>query len=75
MGEHGAYLQQHFAAGRVLIFGPVFASDGPFGMAVMSVADEAEARSIMDRDPTVAAGLNRYELSAMIVGAAQGLRS
>ncbi len=32
-----------------------------------------EARAIMEADPTVLAGLNRYEITPMHVGAARGL--
>ena len=73
MLEHGAYFQRHFAEGRVLIYGPVLAPTESFGMGVVEVADEAEARAMMDADPTIVAGLNRYELAPMRVGAARGL--
>jgi hypothetical protein len=42
-------------------------------MGVFDVADEAEARRIMDGDPSVRAGLNRYELSPMHVAAARAV--
>lgn len=74
MMEHVKYTQEQFAAGKVLIFGPVMAATGAFGMAVFEAADEAEVRAIMEKDPTVKAGLNRFELSAMRIGAAQGSR-
>jgi uncharacterized protein len=71
MQEHVRYTQEHFAAGKVLIFGPVMATSGPFGMAVFEVNDEAEARRIIENDPTVRAGLNTFELYPMRLGAAQ----
>ena len=75
MMEHVKYTHGQFAAGRVLIFGPVIAPDGAFGMAVFETADEAEVRAIMEEDPTVKAGLNRFEVYPMRVGAAQAPRS
>ncbi|HVE85651.1 MAG TPA: YciI family protein [Myxococcales bacterium] len=72
MAEHVRYLDEHLAAGRVLLFGPVMAAGGAFGMGVFAVEDEAEARRIIDGDPTVRAGLNRYELSPMRVSTARG---
>jgi len=75
MMEHVKYTHGYFAAGRVLIFGPVLAPDGPFGMGVFETTDEAEVRAIMEQDPTVKAGLNRFELYPMRIGAAQGPRS
>jgi len=71
MGEHGQYTMRHFAAGKILIFGPVMAADSVFGMAVFEVDDISEVRQILDNDPTTLAGLNTYEVSPMHVGAAQ----
>jgi uncharacterized protein YciI len=73
MQEHARHLQEHFEAGKILIYGPVLATGAPFGMGVFEVDDEAQARRIMDDDPTVRASLNRYELSPMRVGAARGI--
>jgi uncharacterized protein len=53
----------------------VMAAEGSFGMAVLDVADEAEARTLMENDPTVKGKLNRYEISPMFIGGAQGRRS
>jgi len=73
MQAHAEYTHGHFEAGKILIYGPVMAAGGAFGMAVFEVDDEAEARGIMDADPTVRAGLNRYELHPMHVAAARGI--
>ena len=74
MKQHVAYTRSHFEAGRVLIYGPVLAAEGSFGMAVLEVADEAEARRLLDDDPSVKAGMNRYEIAPMMLGGAQGRR-
>ncbi len=74
MQQHVAYMGELFEAGKVLVYGPVMAADGSFGMAVLDVGNEGEARSIMDNDPTVKAELNAYELSPMIIGNAQARR-
>jgi uncharacterized protein YciI len=73
MGAHAAYTKEHFDAGRILIYGPVLAPVDSFGMAVVEVMSEAEARAMMDADPSVAAGMNRYELLPMRVAAARGV--
>jgi uncharacterized protein YciI len=73
MLEHVSYMQQLFAQGRVVIYGPVLAKDDSFGMGVLEVADEADARQIMDADPTIVAGLNRYQIAPMRGGAARGV--
>jgi uncharacterized protein YciI len=72
MMEHVKYTHEKFTAGKVLIFGPVMAREGAFGMAVFAVADEAELREIVDNDPSVLAGVNKFEWHPMKVGAAQG---
>lgn len=73
MQEHAVYMRGYFEARKLLIYGPVMAPGGAFGMGVMTVSGEAEARRIMDDDPTVRAGLNRYEISPMTVAAARSL--
>jgi uncharacterized protein YndB with AHSA1/START domain/uncharacterized protein YciI len=63
MGEHVAYCQSLLRKGKAILFGPVADRDGVWGCAVLSVADDAEARSIVDADPAVTGGIGaRYEL-------------
>lgn len=73
MDEHLRYFQDHFAAGRLLLFGPVMATGGAFGLAVLEVETEAEARQFGEGDPSVKAGLNRFELYPMRVAAARAM--
>jgi uncharacterized protein len=72
MQEHARYTRESFDAGKILIYGPVMAPGGAFGMAVFEVADEAEVRQVLENDPTVLARLNKFEIYPMRVGAAQG---
>jgi uncharacterized protein len=67
MKEHGAYFQQHFDAGKLLLYGPVMAPEGAFGVAILEVSDEAEAKQFGEDDPSVRAGLNRWEIYPMRV--------
>ena len=71
MGQHIVYTRDYFERGKVLLYGPVLAAGGPFGMAALEVENEAEARGILDNDPSVKAGLNKYELSPMRLGGAR----
>jgi uncharacterized protein YciI len=73
MQAHARYLHEQFTAGHVLLYGPVMAADGAFGLAVLEMDDEGEAQRFGERDPTVEAGLNRFELSPMHVAAARAL--
>ena len=71
MDEHGRYFQEHFAAGKVLLFGPVMASSGAFGLGLLEVDSEEEARQFGEGDPSVKAGMNRFEIHPMRVSAAR----
>jgi len=75
MDEHARYFDEQFAAGRLLLCGPVMAAGGAFGLAVLEVDTEEEARQFGERDPSVKAGLNRFELSPMHVAAARSKES
>ena len=57
--------------GKVLIFGPVLDPTDNFGMGVLEVDDIAEAERCLAQDPTVLAGMNRFRISPMMVGAAR----
>jgi uncharacterized protein YciI len=67
MAKHSDYCQQQFDTGRLLAYGPVMAPQGAFGMAILEVADEAEARNFGQNDPSVLGGLNRFEIYPMRV--------
>lgn len=71
MGQHAVYCQQQFDAGKLLTYGPVMSPDGAFGMGILEVADEAEARNFGENDPSVLGGLNRFEFSPMRVANAR----
>ncbi len=67
MAQHSAYCQQQFEAGKLLVYGPVMAPGGAFGMGILEVVDEAEARRFGESDPSVMGGLNRFEIYPMRV--------
>jgi uncharacterized protein len=71
MRQHGVYFRGLFDQGKVLIYGPVLDPTDNFGMAVLEVDDLAEAERCLAQDPSVLAGLNRFRLSPMVVGAAR----
>jgi uncharacterized protein len=75
ISDHARYTQESFDAGQVLLYGPVMATGGTFGMVVLEVADEAEARAFGEGDPSVGAGLNSFELSPMHVAPARALEA
>jgi uncharacterized protein len=67
MDEHSTYFQREFEAGKLLLYGPVMAPGGAFGVAILEVGDEAEARQFAENDPSVLGGLNRWEIYPMRV--------
>ena len=73
MLEHVKYMREMFAAGKILIYGPVMAASGGYGMGVFEVENEEEARKLMEADPTIKSGLNKFEFSPMRVGEARGI--
>ncbi len=68
MKQHSAYWRYLTARGAGLIFGPVSDPKGVWGMGIMEVDDEAQARAIAADDPAVKSGLNTYEIYPMRVG-------
>lgn len=71
MEEHARYFQEQFDAGRLLLYGPVMATTGAFGLAVLEVDNEAEALRFGEGDPSVRAGMNRFEICPMRVSGAR----
>ncbi len=71
MQQHVDYVGEAFNKGRVLIYGPVMATAGPFGMAVLEMPDAAAVQRFGDEDPSVKAGLNTFEFYPMRVAQAR----
>jgi hypothetical protein len=62
--EEGAAMQRHFGYGNdqmerraALVFGPVADPQGAYGIAILDVASEAEAKRICAQDPVITAKL------------------
>ena len=72
MQEHVRYTRTAFDAGKILIYGPVMASTGAFGMAVLEMEDATEVQRFGQEDPSIKAGMNTFEFYPMRVGAARG---
>jgi uncharacterized protein len=71
MEEHGAYCAREFEAGKLLLYGPVMAPGGAFGVGILEVVDADEARQFGENDPSVRAGMNRFEFYPMRVSNAR----
>jgi uncharacterized protein YndB with AHSA1/START domain/uncharacterized protein YciI len=56
MEQHVAYWAELVASGQAIAFGPVLDPEGPWGVGVMRVRDEAAAHEIESRDPALLSG-------------------
>lgn len=65
MERHVAYWQDLLNRDVALAFGPVLHPDDPWGLGLLDLEDEQEARSIGDADPAVDSGTCTYEVVPM----------
>jgi uncharacterized protein len=72
MHQHVQYVGEAFKQGSVLIYGPVPAPEGAYGMAVLEMADAAEVQNFLAGDPSIKSGLNTAEFYPTRVGQARG---
>ena len=68
MNAHVQYWAALFAGKKVIVYGPVLDPEGVYGLAVMEVETDEEARAIAENDPAVSSKVNTFELSPMLVG-------
>ena len=57
MQEHFLYWKDRQDRGDVLVFGPVLDTEGAYGMGIVSLTDEAEARAFAAADPAMKANV------------------
>jgi uncharacterized protein len=66
MDKHFLYWKARQDQGEVLVFGPVLDPNGPYGMGVVSVADEAAAHALAAADPAMKANMGfKCEIHSM----------
>jgi uncharacterized protein len=68
MAGHMEYWQQLLADGKVVVYGPVADPEGIWGLGVLRAADRAEVLAIGERDPSVTAGINTFEVFEIMGG-------
>lgn len=70
MQEHAVYWRECMAKNQVVVFGLVTDPAGAFGVLILEVPDEGEARRLTANDPAIRAGFGlRYEIHPMPMGA------
>jgi uncharacterized protein YciI len=65
MKQHAAYWKDMADKGIALVYGPVLYPIGVYGLGIIEVENEDEARSFAAGDPTVKSGLNKTEIYPM----------
>ena len=67
MGRHADYLRGKLREGSMIVAGPVADPAGPWGLLILRVGSEAEARAVIDGDPVSRPGCGfRYEILPLI---------
>ena len=66
MKDHFVYLQKLLKEKKLIMAGPVF-SNPVYGLIILQVDSQAEAREILEKDPSVISGLLTYDVSPMRV--------
>lgn len=72
MGEHFGYLKKLAADGKVVLAGPSINDEKTFGLIVVEVDNEAEARKIMEGDPSFKAGIQKGEVLPFTISILRG---
>jgi uncharacterized protein YciI len=62
MGEHVAYLRHQASEGKVVLAGPSINGEKTFGIIVVEVGSEEEAGGLIKNDPSVKAGVMKFEI-------------
>jgi uncharacterized protein len=65
MKQHAAYWKDKAYQGIALVYGPVLDPKGVYGLGIIEVDNEAQARVFAEDDPTVKSGLNKIEIHPM----------
>lgn len=65
MKQHAAYWKDKADKGIALVYGPVLYPKGVYGLGIIEVENEDDARSFAADDPMVKSGLIRIEIYPM----------
>jgi uncharacterized protein len=65
MNRHIEYWTHLLNKGTVIVYGPVFDPNGAYGIGIIEVENEEQAKTIAENDPAPVAGLGYYEIYPM----------
>jgi len=66
MKQHAAYWKDKADQGIAIVYGPVLDPKGVYGLGIIEVDNEDQARTFAANDPTVKSGLNKVEIHSML---------
>jgi uncharacterized protein YciI len=73
VGAHFAHLQRGAADGTIVLAGPSIAGpENAFGLVVLDLEDEQEARALMESDPAITGGVMAGELRPLRLSVLRG---
>lgn len=62
LDAHWDYLRRLHADGKLVVAGPSWTGDDPFGVGIFDLRDREEVESIVAADPAVTSGAMRAEI-------------
>jgi uncharacterized protein YciI len=62
---HWRYLRQMHAEGKLVVAGPSWVGDDPFGIGVFDLRERAEVEALLAADPAITSGAMHAEIRPM----------
>ena len=72
MQQHGAFLDDLLAQGKIVAHGPVMDPAGGYGVSLYQIEDDESIEDLTSRDPVVSNGAGHYEHHPMLHLKARG---
>ena len=66
MGQHGVYLDDLLAKGKIVAHGPVRDPNGGYGVSLYRIEDDQDIEALTAEDPIVKNGVGHYEHFSML---------
>ena len=60
MQQHAAYWRAKMDEGKVIAFGPVADPQGPWGLGILKLSNDAELKNFCDNDPVIKANIGMH---------------
>ena len=62
---HWAYLRRLHAEGKLVVAGPSWTGDGPYGVGVFDLRERDEVEALLAEDPAITSGAMQAEIRPM----------